>query len=88
MQGLDTSDYKGGSAFWRAIGAKDDEDEDEVYKFPLVMKARHRGNSVGSVSGVSTPGILGGKTLSAKDLDRADEALSHHQSVNGNGRAA
>ncbi|CAO1630663.1 unnamed protein product [Sympodiomycopsis kandeliae] len=81
MQGLGTNDYRG-SSFWKAISANE-EDEDEAYKFPLVMKQRHRGGSVGSTSGVSTPGILGGKTLSAGDLDRADEALSNHQHANG-----
>lgn len=44
----------------------------------LVMKNRVRGASVGSTSGISTPGLLGSKTLSARDLDRADEALSAH----------
>ncbi|CEH13797.1 glycogen synthase [Ceraceosorus bombacis] len=83
MQGLSTSDYKG-SSFWKAINdSKDDEDE-EVFKFPLVMKNRARGASVGSTSGISTPGLLGSKTLSARDLDRADEALSAHD-VRANG---
>lgn len=84
MEGLNTSDYKG-TSFWKQISQPED-DEDEKFKFPLVMKPRRRGTSVGSaVSGTNTPGILGGsKTLSAQDLDRADEALSHHQ-PNGNG---
>ncbi|CAO1630638.1 unnamed protein product [Jaminaea pallidilutea] len=84
MQGLGTNDYRGSSAFWQAIGKGTEDEDDEVFKFPLVMKQRKRGSSVGSTSGFSTPGLLGGKTLSAKDLDRADEALSHHQTVNGN----
>lgn len=89
MQGLGTSDYRGSAAFWQAIGKNDDEEE-EIFKFPLVMKQRHRGSSVGSASGFSTPGLLGGKTLSANDLDRADEALSQHNAAanaNGNGHS-
>lgn len=87
MQALSTSDYKG-SAFWRALNQNDDEEE-EAFRFPLVMKARARGASVGSTSGISTPGLLGSKTLSARDLDRADEALSAHDTLktNGNGSA-
>jgi len=85
MQALNTSDYKG-SAFWRALNQNDDEEE-EAFRFPLVMKARNRGASVGSTSGVSTPGLLGSKTLSARDLDRADEALSAHDTLKTNGSA-
>lgn len=80
MQGLNTNDYRG-SAFWQAIGQG--EEEDEAFKLPLVLKARKRGTSVSSLSGSSTPGLLGSKTLSAGDLERADEALSNHQGVNG-----
>lgn len=47
------------------------------------MKQRGRGTSVGSFSGTSTPGLHGSKTLSAQDLDQADQALSSH--TNGNG---
>ncbi|KDN35548.1 glycosyltransferase family 3 protein [Tilletiaria anomala UBC 951] len=93
MEGLSTSDYRGAtSTFWRRLSQPDDEEE-EKFRFPLVMKPRRRGTSVGSnvgstVSGASTPGLLGSKTLSAQDLDRADAALSHHhhhRDVNGNG---
>lgn len=40
------------------------------------------------MSGASTPGLLGPKTLSAGDLDKADLALSNHSYVNGNGTAS
>lgn len=80
MQGLKTSDYRGG-AFWQALNQG--EEEEEAFRLPLVLKGRRRGTSVGSMSGASTPGLLGGKTLSAGDLERADEALSNHQEVNG-----
>jgi len=83
MQALSTSDYKG-SAFWKALNQTED-DEDVAFRFPLVMKSRNRGASVGSTSGVSTPGLLGSKTLSARDLDRADEALTAHDSIGHNG---
>ncbi len=83
MEGLTTSDYKG-TSFWKTLSQPEDEEE-ERFRFPLVMKPRRRGTSVGSVvSGASTPGLLGSKTLSAQDLDRADLALSNHQ-PNGNG---
>lgn len=73
-----------------------DADEDEPsYPFPLVLKANKRSGSVSSTvgSGQTTPGGGGanGKTagrqklLSEGDLQRADEALSHHGGRNGNG---
>jgi glycogen(starch) synthase len=80
IQGLSTNDYRGGS-FWQAINQN--EDEEEQFRLPLVLKGRRRGTSVGSISGASTPGLLGSKTLSAGDLEKADEALSSHQEMNG-----
>lgn len=83
LQGLSTSDYRGHQNFWRAMSQHGSDDEEEAYKFPLVMKSRTRGTSVGSMSGASTPGIGGSKTLSSADLDKADQALSHHNGPNG-----
>ncbi|EIW71286.1 hypothetical protein TREMEDRAFT_37716 [Tremella mesenterica DSM 1558] len=77
MEHLGTQDYMGGKE-WR--GVTDDDDENH-YPFPLVMKPRHRSDSLGSaISGTQTP--HGGRKLSEKDLAQADAALSH---VNGNG---
>lgn len=45
---------------------------------PLVMKVRSRAGSV--MSGASTPGGGGGRSLSERDLRKADEALKQ---VNG-----
>ncbi|EPQ31686.1 uncharacterized protein PFL1_01019 [Pseudozyma flocculosa PF-1] len=84
LQSLSTSDYRGSQQFWRAMSQHGSDDEEEAaYKFPLVMKARNRGTSVGSMSGASTPGLGGGKVLSSADLDRADQALSSHNHPNG-----
>ncbi|UZJ53443.1 hypothetical protein CBS101457_002763 [Exobasidium rhododendri] len=80
MQGLSTNDYNG-NAFWQAINQP--EEEEEGFKLPLVLKTRNRGTSVGSTSGASTPGLLGSKTLSAHDLDKADAALGSYQDGNG-----
>lgn len=87
MGGLSTNDY-GGAGFWQKLSQPADDDEEERFKFPLAIKSRRRGTSVGSVvSGASTPGFLGSKTLSAQDLDLADAALSQHQPNGGNGTA-
>lgn len=91
MQGLTTSDYKG-NQLWH--GLREDEDSyplcvltcfllkshlaDRFYHSPLVMKVRSRASSV--MSGASTPGGGGGRSLSERDLRRADEALKQ---VNG-----
>ena len=65
---------------WHAIN---DDDDENHYPFPLVMKPRNRSDSLASaISGAATPS--GGRKLSEKDLARADEALSHVQ-ANGNG---
>ncbi|KAH9895790.1 glycogen synthase [Cubamyces lactineus] len=69
MQALGTSDYRGFN--WPAS----QEDEDEGYPFPLVMKVRSRANSV--MSGASTPGGGRSKSLSEGDLRKADAALSN-----------
>ncbi|KAF8327676.1 glycogen synthase [Amanita rubescens] len=69
MEKLRTSDYRG--YHWP------EEDEDS-YPFPLVMKVRSRSSSV--ISGASTPGGGTFKSLSERDLQRADAALSQ---VNG-----
>ncbi|KAF8699536.1 Glycogen synthase, partial [Rhizoctonia solani] len=72
MQGLHTSDYKG--QVWPGMRPEDEEDS---YPFPLVLKVRSRAGSV--MSGASTPGGGMSRTLSEGDLQRADEALSHHR---------
>ncbi|KAI0328926.1 glycogen synthase [Cubamyces sp. BRFM 1775] len=69
MQALGTSDYRGFN--WPAS----QDDEDEGYPFPLVMKVRSRANSV--MSGASTPGGGRSKSLSEGDLRKADAALSN-----------
>lgn len=79
MQFLDTSDYMGGK-FWESMSKE--EDPDESYPFPLVLK-RDRASSVASAahSGVSTPS--GGRRLTENDLASADEALGK---FNGGGQ--
>ncbi|KAG8903419.1 hypothetical protein FRB99_003314 [Tulasnella sp. 403] len=72
MQGLSTSDYKG-AQMWHGL-----REDDDSYPFPLVMKVRSRAGSV--LSGASTPGGGGGRSLSERDLRKADEALKQ---VNG-----
>ncbi|KAJ6510333.1 glycogen synthase [Mycena sanguinolenta] len=79
MQALETSDYRGyGGQQWP--GAQEEEDS---YPFPLVMKVRSRAGSV--MSGASTPGGGAFRSLSERDLERADAALSQVQggAVNG-----
>ncbi|TRM66644.1 glycosyltransferase family 3 protein [Schizophyllum amplum] len=71
MQGLSTSDYRGQA--WPS-----QEDEEDSYPFPLVMKVRSRSGSV--MSGASTPGGGAFRSLSEGDLMKADAALSK---VNG-----
>ncbi|TFY82160.1 hypothetical protein EWM64_g1856 [Hericium alpestre] len=73
MQALETSDYRGFP--WAAS----QEEEEDTYPFPLVMKVRSRASSV--MSGASTPGGGPFKSLSEVDLRKADAALSH---INGN----
>ncbi|KAG7096476.1 glycogen synthase isoform 1 [Marasmius oreades] len=72
MQALSTSDYRG-SGWPTSL-----EDEEDSYPFPLVMKVRSRAGSV--MSGASTPGGGAHRSLSERDLQQADEALSQ---VNG-----
>ncbi|KAK1230060.1 glycogen synthase isoform 1 [Marasmius sp. AFHP31] len=72
MQALGTSDYRGYG--WPSST----EDEEDSYPFPLVMKVRSRAGSV--MSGASTPGGGAHRSLSERDLQQADEALSQ---VNG-----
>ncbi|TDL23377.1 glycogen synthase [Rickenella mellea] len=80
MQALGTSDYRG------QVWPSSKEEEDEGYPFPLVMKVRSRASSV--MSGASTPGGGAYKSLSERDLQKADAALSHVNQTNGvNGRA-
>ncbi|KAF7361206.1 Glycogen [starch] synthase [Mycena sanguinolenta] len=79
MQALQTSDYRGyGGQQWP--GAHEEEDS---YPFPLVMKVRSRAGSV--MSGASTPGGGAFRSLSERDLEKADAALSQVQggAVNG-----
>ncbi|CAL1702466.1 unnamed protein product [Somion occarium] len=76
MQALGTSDYRG-----QAWGLTE-EDEEEGYPFPLVMKVRSRASSV--VSGASTPGGGRSKSLSEVDLRKADAALSHNNTKTWN----
>ncbi|SPC61101.1 probable glycogen synthase [Ustilago sp. UG-2017b] len=89
LQGLSTSDYQGHQQFWKTMSQHGSDDEEAEYRYPLVIKSRARGTSVGSTSGASTPGLGGGKFLSSADLDRADAALSNHSGApndsNGNG---
>ncbi|KIJ37583.1 glycosyltransferase family 3 protein [Sphaerobolus stellatus SS14] len=71
MQRLGTNDYRG--VQWPGLTQ---EEEDEGYPFPLVMKVKSRAGSIRS--GASTPGFGGmSKSLSEKDLQKADEALSN-----------
>ncbi|KAL0058370.1 glycogen synthase isoform 1 [Marasmius tenuissimus] len=72
MQALGTSDYRGYG--WPSSA----DDEEDSYPFPLVMKVRSRAGSV--MSGASTPGGGAHRSLSERDLQQADEALSQ---VNG-----
>ncbi|KAI6017854.1 glycosyltransferase family 3 protein [Pisolithus marmoratus] len=75
MQRLNTSDYRGFGF------PKSAEDEDEGYPFPLVLKMRSRGSSVHH-SGVSTPAPGGvTKSLSERDLQKADAALNQVNST-------
>ncbi|KAF8530119.1 glycosyltransferase family 3 protein [Hysterangium stoloniferum] len=68
MQKLTTSDYRGTQ--WPGFSQ---EEEEEGYPFPLVMKVRSRNGR----SGTSTPGAGGlSQSLSERDLQKADEALS------------
>jgi len=81
MQSLSTSDYRGQA--W----PMSKEEEDENYPFPLVMKVRSRASSV--MSGASTPGGGAYRSLSERDLEKADAALSHvgdNQKVTVNGK--
>ncbi|KAH8105454.1 glycogen synthase [Cristinia sonorae] len=75
MQALNTSDYRGGH--WPVT----EEDEEEGYPFPLVMKVRSRASSI--LSGASTPGGGRSKSLSENDLRKADAALSHVSQQDG-----
>ncbi|KAF7334391.1 Glycogen [starch] synthase [Mycena venus] len=68
MQSLETSDYRGYNQW---PGASEEEDS---YPFPLVMKVRSRAGSV--MSGASTPGGGTFRSLSERDLEKADAALS------------
>ncbi|KAL5512370.1 GSY1 [Sanghuangporus baumii] len=77
MQSLNTSDYRG--TMWPGK-----EEEEEGYPFPLVMKVRSRASSIRS--GASTPGGGAYKSLSERDLQKADAALSHvNEQVKVNG---
>lgn len=78
MEHLGTSDYMGA----RTWHGPNDDDEDNAYPFPLVMKQRVRSDSLGSaISGAATPS--GGRRLTEKDLETADAALSNHTQTNG-----
>ncbi|WWC59307.1 uncharacterized protein I303_101858 [Kwoniella dejecticola CBS 10117] len=82
MEHLGTQDYMGGKS-WRGIN---DDDDENHYPFPLVMKPRNRSDSLASaISGTATPS--GGRKLSEKDLEKADAVLSSmgQNGVNGNG---
>jgi len=90
MQRLGTNDYRG--VQWPGF-SQEDEDEgyplyvyhlpiiwrdinDVIHVSPLVMKVKSRTSSIRS--GASTPGFGGfSKSLSEKDLQKADEALSN-----------
>jgi len=82
MQSLSTSDYRGGEIWHSSIFRP--EDEEDSYPYPLVMKVRTRANSVRS--GASTPGSANGRSLSERDLQEADAALSHHKDHKVNGK--
>ncbi|GAA5979626.1 hypothetical protein JCM11641_007892 [Rhodosporidiobolus odoratus] len=94
MQSLESSDYHGAQT-WESLMKKDD-DEEDGYPFPLVLKKGRGGSISGTTSGLTTPGgvsgaggsVLGGpngrsKTLSENDLAQADAALSHHSAEHG-----
>ncbi|SCV74417.1 BQ2448_8056 [Microbotryum intermedium] len=91
MQSLGTSDYMGAQT-WESMMSrnnKNDDDED-AYPFPLVMKKRGGSVSSGLASGQTTPGGVKSagkqKVLNEEDLQRADEALNHHTNGGTNGR--
>ncbi|KAN0078250.1 glycosyltransferase family 3 protein [Tylopilus felleus] len=63
MQRLNTSDYRG---YW----PRSAEEEEDGYPFPLVVKVRSRAGS-----GISTPGVGVSRSLSERDLQKADAAL-------------
>ncbi|KAK7460603.1 glycogen synthase isoform 1 [Stygiomarasmius scandens] len=76
MQSLGTSDYRG---YYGWPSSKDE--EEDSYPFPLVMKVRSRSGSV--MSGASTPGGGAFQSLSERDLQKADAALSQVKGENG-----
>ncbi|WWC86959.1 uncharacterized protein L201_001840 [Kwoniella dendrophila CBS 6074] len=83
MEHLGTQDYMG-AKHWKGIN--DQDDDENHYPFPLVMKPRNRSDSLASaISGTATPS--GGRKLSEKDLEKADAVLSSmgQNGLNGNG---
>ncbi|GAA5898490.1 hypothetical protein JCM5296_006478 [Sporobolomyces johnsonii] len=86
MQGLGTSDYMG-TQTWESLMRRPEDEEDDGYPFPLVLKKGRGGSVSGTTSGLTTPGGVNGKsngkTLSEDDLVRADAALSNHNDYNG-----
>ncbi|GJN93228.1 hypothetical protein Rhopal_006275-T1 [Rhodotorula paludigena] len=90
MQGLGTSDYRGGQQSWHSlVRGNNDDDEEDGYFPPLVLKrGKHGGNGSvsGTTSGLTTPGGTAptngrGKILSEQDLAAADAALSNHSTA-------
>ncbi|EIW65140.1 glycogen synthase [Trametes versicolor FP-101664 SS1] len=76
MQSLNTSDY-------RSMNWPSQDDDEDKYPFPLVMKVRLHAGSL--MSSASTSGGGHSKSLSEGDLQRADEALSNVTEGQANG---
>ncbi|KAJ7711591.1 hypothetical protein B0H14DRAFT_2645690 [Mycena olivaceomarginata] len=76
MQALDTSDYQGYNV-WPGVY------EEDSYPFPLVLKLRSRTGSV--MSGVLMPDMRMFRSLSERDLEKADAALSQEWAIRHGG---
>lgn len=98
MQSLGTADYMGVQT-WESMIKNGKDEEEDAYPFPLVLKKRGNSVSSGLASGQTTPGAAANghrssssagngannkqRFLSEGDLQRADEALSHHNQNGG-----
>lgn len=68
-------------AGWKGIN---DDDDENHYPFPLVMKPRNRSDSLASaISGTATPS--GGRKISEQDLAQADAALCNVEGIHADG---
>ncbi|ADV22218.1 glycogen(starch) synthase [Cryptococcus gattii E566] len=80
MEHLSTQDYMGAKS-WKGIN---DDDDENHYPFPLVMKPRNRSDSLASaISGTATPS--GGRKISEQDLAQADAALCNVEGIHADG---